>query len=615
MSELNDAEHWKEKYFSLLGEFEDKEKSWAETEEHLKKAANRLSIVAEGVNSSVDRYLVELRKILRQPTDTGRLTDVIERISQALLSEKESSSGGVSTPSEIVPMKTLLEAVDFPKSFQKRKASLLKKMSSASSGDDQAMLDEVADLLRQAIGVQKAPAVQTGFLGRLFSHSSEAGHNTQEGARTSPQLSAEARLDIELDCLDRLLKQIRHPEAASASFDSLKARLSKTGHSHELSQLMADTAETLSGFMAPFRSPLPSSSATIETPELQEVLVSLLEMLMFPVSLQDEVEALKQRLEQCSGEEAWNELIKEVAARINAIHGDQQQEKEDFESFLQQITSRLQGLDNFLQDENVRLETAHKNSENLDRSVADQMQSVRDSIEETVDLKRLKEIVQSRLDTISEHMQNFLRSEDERYALAKDNLNEMQQRVSDLEQETDNLRHVIEEKNKQAKYDVLTGIPNRLAYEQRLAEDVDRWVRFETPLTLAVWDVDHFKRINDKYGHKAGDKVLRTIARLLNKRIRKTDFLARYGGEEFVMLLSGTVEEESLRLVNELREAVQECGFHYQGESVKITISCGVSGFHANDSPESVFERADKALYQAKQSGRNRCVIASCLSR
>ena len=128
-------------------------------------------------------------------------------------------------------------------------------------------------------------------------------------------------------------------------------------------------------------------------------------------------------------------------------------------------------------------------------------------------------------------------------------------------------------------FDALTEIPNRLSYEKKSAEEISRWKRFSNPLSLAIWDIDFFKKVNDTYGHKAGDKVLKTIAQLLVQSIRETDFFARYGGEEFVMLLPGTKQEETLRLVNKLREQVESCGFHYHGESVKITMSCGVSSF------------------------------------
>jgi diguanylate cyclase len=187
----------------------------------------------------------------------------------------------------------------------------------------------------------------------------------------------------------------------------------------------------------------------------------------------------------------------------------------------------------------------------------------------------------------------------------------MQSRMQALEQETRTLKHTVIEKNRQAMYDTLTAIPNRLFFEQRAAEEISRWKRFSNHLSLVVWDIDFFKKVNDTYGHKAGDKVLKTVAQLLNQRIRETDFLARYGGEEFVMLLPGTQQDECLQLVNELRQQVAECGFHYQGEAVTITVSCGISSFRDGDSLDSVFDRADRALYKAKENGRNQCMLAS----
>ncbi len=242
------------------------------------------------------------------------------------------------------------------------------------------------------------------------------------------------------------------------------------------------------------------------------------------------------------------------------------------------------------------------------------MQNIHDDMQKAEDLEVLKHHVQHRLDAMSEHIKQYRKNENQRFSEAQQSVESMQSRMQSLEQETANLKHVIAEKNRQAMFDVLTEIPNRLAYEKRVAEEIARWQRFGHPLSLVVWDVDLFKQVNDTYGHKAGDKVLRTIAQLLNGRIRETDFLARYGGEEFVMLLPGTKEEETLRLVNELRLKVEECGFHYHGEKVTITVSCGVSSFRVEDTLAQVFERADKALYRAKENGRNQCVVASCRS-
>ena len=125
-----------------------------------------------------------------------------------------------------------------------------------------------------------------------------------------------------------------------------------------------------------------------------------------------------------------------------------------------------------------------------------------------------------------------------------------------------------------------------------------------------VADVDHFKQINDNYGHLAGDKVLRILAKEISTRVRQTDFVARYGGEEFVVLLNNIALEDAEKLMNNVRQKIEKCPFHFKEKQVQITMSFGIAEFGRNDMPETAFERADTALYRAKQSGRNRVCVA-----
>ena len=156
----------------------------------------------------------------------------------------------------------------------------------------------------------------------------------------------------------------------------------------------------------------------------------------------------------------------------------------------------------------------------------------------------------------------------------------------------------------------MTGLPNRAAWNERAALEVARWQRYGGELQVAVLDVDLFKRINDNYGHLAGDRVLKIIAQELAKRLRKTDFIARFGGEEFVVLLPATPLDGAEQLLETLRTAIEACPFHFKGERLIITLSGGLASFASGDTLEAVFERADQALYQAKGSGRNRIICA-----
>ncbi len=188
-------------------------------------------------------------------------------------------------------------------------------------------------------------------------------------------------------------------------------------------------------------------------------------------------------------------------------------------------------------------------------------------------------------------------------------IKDLKNQLIELNQENSRLNRILQEKSASLIQDTLTGIPNRLAYEERLQQEFKRWNRFGTPLTFLIWDIDHFKQINDQYGHAMGDVVLRGIANRLARRIRSTDFIARFGGEEFIMLLPGADMEAALQLADEIRMDIADSGFENADMNIPVTISCGLTRFQAGDSPQSVFDRADRALYQSKQAGRNCCTM------
>jgi diguanylate cyclase len=178
-----------------------------------------------------------------------------------------------------------------------------------------------------------------------------------------------------------------------------------------------------------------------------------------------------------------------------------------------------------------------------------------------------------------------------------------------MESEGEKLRRRLQEKHEQAVRDPLTGLYNRLAYDERVIQEFARWKRYEKPMVLMVIDVDNFKSVNDTYGHKAGDKALVLIADQLRSQLRESDFLARFGGEEFVVLMPETDLDSAMVAAEKLRAAVEGCQFHYQNAQVSITISAGLAQLRKDDSTESLFKRADEAMYRAKQSGRNQCLV------
>ncbi len=186
---------------------------------------------------------------------------------------------------------------------------------------------------------------------------------------------------------------------------------------------------------------------------------------------------------------------------------------------------------------------------------------------------------------------------------------DLRRQIAQLNEERERLNGLLQEKSLCLRKDPLTGVFNRLAYNEQLEQEFHRWQRFGNPLTFVIWDVDHFKQINDAYGHALGDEVLRHIAAQLSVRLRSTDFVARYGGEEFAMLLPGADAEAALQLAEQIRQNIAETAFSVGEAQIAVTISCGIASFEPGDSAQSVFKRADHALYRAKQTGRNSCRV------
>ncbi|MCW8919362.1 MAG: GGDEF domain-containing protein [Gammaproteobacteria bacterium] len=153
--------------------------------------------------------------------------------------------------------------------------------------------------------------------------------------------------------------------------------------------------------------------------------------------------------------------------------------------------------------------------------------------------------------------------------------------------------------------DPLTGTHNRTAMDESLPREVTLALRHEMALSMLVIDLDHFKKINDDYGHATGDSVLRTTARVVRQALRTSDQIFRFGGEEFVVLLPSTTTTGARILAERIREKLEVSRCHYEGGEIAVTASIGIASLELGDNQHTLFDKADKALYRAKALGRN----------
>jgi diguanylate cyclase len=284
-------------------------------------------------------------------------------------------------------------------------------------------------------------------------------------------------------------------------------------------------------------------------------------------------------------------------------------ERREIEELLRQMDVRLEEIANHLSGEVVEQKNTQTSNQQLDLLVMNEVRSLNTDVQRAEDLGVLRARVAGRLEIISNHLQEFRAREGVRVSAQLDRTQRMRMRVGDLEREIHGLHKSLQEEQSLRMIDALTGIPNRAAYDDRIRHEFMRWQRDSTPVSVLAWDIDRFKEINDAYGHSAGDKVLRVIAQHLAQHVRGTDFVARYGGEEFVMILIGTGADQACTAADKIRVGIADMGFHFRNKPVAVTASCGITTFRGDDTPETIFDRADRALYRAKADGRNCCRI------
>ncbi|KNH29370.1 DeoR faimly transcriptional regulator [Pseudomonas syringae] len=348
-------------------------------------------------------------------------------------------------------------------------------------------------------------------------------------------------------------------------------------------------------------SPEPSYSSVAK--HIEGTLVGLLDDLALPERHRPQAEAMRDRLQNGLN---WYELLPildDLATLMLAITDSGQHE---FEAYLQQLNERLESFQSNLQAASDGHADNRSAAREMDTQIREQVDGLQSSMQEAADLDDLKHVLENHLEGLLGTMDQHQKQRDEREQEVAARLQSLAERVAHMEQEALGYREHLEEQRQKALIDPLTGLPNRAAWSERLEHEIDQWQQHGNTLLLAMLDLDHFKRINDNYGHLAGDKVLKIIASVLRKRLRGTDFIARFGGEEFVLLMPATLPMAGAKLLETLRASIEACPFHFKGERVTITISMGLTAFRPGEHSDLVIKRADQALYRAKNNGRNR---------
>ncbi|MDL0432390.1 diguanylate cyclase [Marinobacter sp. TBZ242] len=546
---------WKAKYLKALESSEERESQWNTEKNQLQRMLVRTSLASEGQNRELDRLLAHLRSELRKESPDSeswrKLQDRIDRQVSVLDEQKMESARRISLTfeqllSELRAHPLFANGKDRLRDLEKR----LRKPETHQLHFTE-WLSDLAGVLETGLMGTGEQGPKPGIFGRLF------------GARDSlPEKTEADTSDV-------------RPAPAGSELDQ--------GDAEEASQRL----------------------------RIARRVGELLGHLLGQVSLEPVSEARARRLqESLLNSDNWDELREGLNGVAELVIAAVTRSQREFEAFLRRLDERLESLRQCFSEQTAAQTGRLDASEALDREIRDELQVFGAQVESSADFGQLKASVGRHLESISGAVERFRTQESEREKNLSQQLELMHEKLAAVEAQSEQVREELAEERQKALRDVLTQLPNREAWQERLAFECQRWQRYRHPLTIGVLDIDFFKRVNDSYGHKAGDRVLQLVAKALSERLRTTDFIARFGGEEFVILLPETPSDVAKSVLDGMREHIASLPFHFQGSPVSVTFSAGLAEFTDGDDEDEVFDRADKALYLAKDSGRDRVLIS-----
>jgi len=345
--------------------------------------------------------------------------------------------------------------------------------------------------------------------------------------------------------------------------------------------------------------PTYSSVAT----HIESTLLKMLDGLVLPPKLLETADSMRERLEHGLN---WYELLPmldDVALMTLTISDNGQQE---LQRYLQQINERLAWFQGQLHEASQGQADSQDQARQLDTELREQVGDLHESVAAVEDADALKRLLESRLDGLLGSVDEHRRRREAHEVEVAERMRGLSDRVASMEREAEAYQNVLEEQRQKALLDPLTGLPNRAGLNERLEVLISQRATDEVPAQVAIMDLDHFKSINDNYGHLAGDRVLKIVADQLRRQLRNGDFLARFGGEEFVALFPESAPEEAHAVLEQMRQAIEACPFHFKGMRIVVTVSMGMATLRSKEVAQAALKRADEALYRAKDTGRNR---------
>jgi diguanylate cyclase len=325
---------------------------------------------------------------------------------------------------------------------------------------------------------------------------------------------------------------------------------------------------------------------------------------------------LRKKLDECRSFESLEELGDKLDSLVAALIGEALETVDFSNDYLVELSKDLYKMEEQLSACRSHNRETHRLNSDFNSNLLQHADEMNRAFESPCSLEDVRTQVISRIGAISMAVEVKQQEDELRIREADSKIVELQSSLKIYGQEIIQIRERADCLEKEILLDDLTQVANRRGYDLQIRESLRRYRRNAEPFSLILIDIDHFKTVNDSYGHKIGDNCLREVAQLIRSTIRQSDFLARYGGEELVVILAGTYARNAREVAEKIRSCIEKTRFHIQEESISLTVSLGVTEAAPSDlDPEIPFIRADEAMYRAKRDGRNRVRVITDLSQ
>lgn len=556
---------WKAKYQGTIKELDTRESEWRSLEDILRRAVARLSIAGRGLDKKLDQHL-ELIQSLSHDKQDEKLANALESLSQIVSSLGDSTNFSIikQRSDPVLLLLELLQNIHF----------------SASQRTDLKLI--CSDLLK-AIARGQDRDTMARYTTRLAALINENFDNSQP-LESSAEIVFQLIHLLDIDEPGRQKIELEYSDKKALVQDELQD-LAKVINSHFL-------------------------NAGDNNNSIDEVISTLLERLTFIQGANDATRKIQAKVYDGIEDNNWPETLNEIVASISDTLKKLNRDKRELENFIMNVTEQLGEITQVITEDHEDHLSDHRETISLQGLMQDGVVKIRNNVDAAEDISQLKSAIAKNIDLIREGVEEFVGRANTRHEAIETRNKNLSIKIQKMEKESEELQQKLTENREKLLYDSLTGVHSRLAYDEQIEQEIARWKRYGSSFSYAILDIDHFKKINDKYGHSAGDKALKIIAKMMKQEIRKSDFIFRIGGEEFVLLLTNTDVSKAEILVEKLRKAVNASDFHFNQERVTLSLSAGLTETRDEDDVESIYERADSALYRAKNSGRNCQIVA-----